>query len=248
MRKQWRDFCWLLRGETYSIRLSWFWYLIHMALSPLLSMFLLYMFGGSGNPRVTLFVVTGSLAQGLTTSTMLSLGQQIGSLKDQHAYEYFAALPISKTTFILAIATRSMIFGLPSFMVILLVGVTVLSLPLTPNALAIPVVLLAGYSLAALGAFIGFYCQTAQGASLATQVLAGLMYTFAPVYIQVEQLPRLLQSTSVIVPTTYVARALRAALAGPVTTELLADVATLFVFTVGSLWFAARKLDWRGQV
>ncbi|MEW6524322.1 MAG: ABC transporter permease [Bacillota bacterium] len=247
MRKQCRDFAWLLLGELYSLRLAWFWYLVHMALSPLLNMFLLYMYGGRGNPQATLFAVTGSLAQGLTVASMLTLGQNIGSLKDQNAYEHYATLPISRLTFLLATTTRSMIFSVPSFIVILVTGVTVLRLPLSPNALLVPVVLVAGYSLAALGAFIGFYSPTGQVASLATQVLAGLMSTMAPVYLTLEQLPQFLRVTALAVPTTYVARALRAALTGPVTPALWTDIGILLAFTSASLWLVTKKVDWRGQ-
>lgn len=247
MRKHCRDFCWLLRGELYTLRFMWFWYLVLMALSPLLNLFLLYMFGGRGDPRATFFAVTGSLAQGMTVASMLTLGQNIGSLKDQNAFEHYATLPISKVTFLLATTTRAMLCSLPSFVIIFAVGLTVLGLPLSPNALLIPVIIVASYSLAGLGAFIGFFSPTGQTAGMATQVLAGLMSTLAPVYLALEQLPRFLRATAFAVPTTYVARALRAALSGPVTTALLTDLAVLTVFTVGSLWLVTKKLDWRQQ-
>lgn len=160
LQKQLRDLVWLLRGELYLLRLSWFWYLFHMALSPLLYMFLLYLFGGRGWPEVTLFVVSGSLARGLTTASMLTLGQNIGSLKDQHAFEYYAALPISRVAFLLATATRAALFSLPSFLTILCVGTLTLQLLIRLSLLILPVVLLAGYCLAGLGAFIGFYSRS----------------------------------------------------------------------------------------
>ncbi len=247
MRKQCRDFYWLLMGEFYILRLMWFWYLIQMALAPVLQMFLLYMYGGRGNPEATLFAVTGSLAVGLSSAAMLTLGQAIGSLKDQNAFEHYATLPISRLTFLLAMTTRAMIFSLPSFVTILVVGTTVLRLPLAPNPLVVPVVLLAGYSLAALGAFVGFFSPTGQVAGLATQVLAGMMTTLAPVFVTLEQLPAFLRLTSIFVPTTYVARALRAGLTGPVTSELWSDMAILAAFTCGSLWLVSGKLDWRAQ-
>ncbi len=245
MKKHLRDLVWLLRGELYGLRLSWFWYLFHMALSPLLYMFLLHLFGGRGRPDVTLFVISGSLSQGLTTASMLTLGQNIGSLKDQNAFEYYAALPISRLTFLLATATRAVLFSLPSFLTILCVGSLALQLPIRLSPFAVPTVLLAGYCMAGLGAFIGFYSPTGQVASLATQVLAGLMITLAPVYLTVEQLPAILRATAAFIPTTYVASALRATLSGQVGPRLWMDLGVLSAVTVTSLWLVARKLDWR---
>lgn len=245
LQKQLRDLVWLLRGELYSLRLSWFWYLFHMALSPLLYMFLLYLFGGRGRPEVTLFVVSGSLAQGLTTASMLTLGQNIGSLKDQHAFEYYATLPISRVTFLLATATRAVLFSLPSFLTILCVGTLTLQLPIRLSLLILPVVLLAGYCLAGLGAFIGFYSPTGQVASLATQVLTGLMVSLAPVYLAMEQLPGFLRTTAHFIPTTYVASALRAVLSGQVGPRTWLDLGVLAAVTLVSMWLVARKLDWR---
>ncbi len=245
MKKQWRDFTWLLRGEMYTMRMQWFWYLFYMALNPVLNMFLLYMFGGRGNQTATMFAITGGLAQGLTISSMLTLGQNIGGLKDQNAYEHYATLPISKVTFLLAMATRAMIFSLPSFVIILVVGASSLGLPFHPSLLTIPTVFLAGYSLAGLGAFIGFYSPTAQVASLATQVLAGVMFTLAPVYVSLNQLPSFLHSTAAIIPTTYVASALRSVLSGVITTRTWTDLAVLGAVTLGSLWLVLKKLDWR---
>lgn len=245
MRKHLRDLVWLLRGELYSLRLSWFWYLFHMALSPLLSMFLLYLFGGRGRPEATLFVVSGSLSQALTSASMLTLGQNIGSLKDQNAFEYYAALPISRLSFLAATATRAVLFSLPSFLTILCVGSFALRLPVHFSPLAVPTILLAGYCMAGLGAFIGFYSPTGQVASLATQVLAGLMVTLAPVYLTLEQLPPFLRITASFVPTTYVASALRAALSGQVGSRIWLDLGVLAVITVASLWLVTHKLDWR---
>jgi ABC-2 type transport system permease protein len=245
MRKHLRDFAWLLLAESYRMRSMWFWYLIMMAMNPLLNMFLLYIFGARANPQATLFVISGSLASGLTIATMLSLGQEVGGLKDSHAFEHYATLPISKLSYVLAIATRAMVFGLPSFLIVLGVGWAGLGLPLHLGPILIPAVLLASYSLVGFGAFIGFYSRTGQVAGMATQVLAGVMTSLAPVFVSIDQLPAILRATAAFMPTTYVATIMRGALSGVVDAQVWTSFAVLAVFTVVMLWLVVRKLDWR---
>lgn len=239
------DLWWILVGELYLMRLSWFWYLFQMTFTPLVFMAFFVLFAGSTVAGVTFFVVTGSLAQGLATSSMLTLGQEIGGLKDHNAFEHYAMLPISKVAFLLGMATRAVLFALPSVFVLLVVGVLAFGLPVHVHPLAAVVLFLAGYSMAGLGAFIGFYSPTGNVASLATQIVQPLIVLFAPVYLPVERLPAFLRVTSAFIPTTYVARALRDTLSGAVTPRTYGDVGILLAFTAASLWLAARRLDWR---
>jgi hypothetical protein len=43
-----------------------------------------------------LFIITGSITTALCTSAMLTLGQNIGYMKDAGSFEYYASFPISK--------------------------------------------------------------------------------------------------------------------------------------------------------
>jgi len=245
MSKHLRDYCWLVRGEAYSLRLQWFWFLIMMALGPMMLMLMLYLFGGRGDPARVVFVVTGSLAQSLTSSSMLSLGQTIGSLKDQHAYEHYATLPVAKLSLVLAMATRGMMLSLPSFTIILIISRLAFGVSLPVSPATVGVFILASLSLAGMGAFIGFYSTTGQVASMATQVLAGAMTFLAPVYVSREQLPLFLQRTAWFIPSTHVATALRALAPGVAAEQMPHSLLWLGAFTAASLYLVHRKLDWR---
>ena len=79
--------------------------------------------------------------------------------------------------------------------------------------------------------------------SASTLVVAFL----SPVLIPYENLPRLLQLTSKLLPTSYASAALRKCLVGMTGWEMLRDTAVLFAFTTAFLYLATKKLDWRAE-
>jgi len=197
------------------------------------------------SPEALLFIITGSITTALGTSAMLTLGQNIGYMKDAGSFEYYASFPISKPVFILALATRSVILSIPSSVILLSIGAFVFGVPMRPSPITILIFILAGYSLAGLGAFVGFFSRDGQTAGLVTQIIDPLIVFLAPVYIPVECLPRFLQHTAKLLPTTYVANALRASVAGSLTSRTWHEIGFLATWTIFSLWAASRKLAWR---
>lgn len=243
--KHTRDFWWLLRSHFFLLRLAWFWYLVQMTFVPLSFLAFLWLFIGQERPEVMLFLITGSLIMNMSLGAMLSLGQDIGWLKDQNAYEYYASLPLSKGVFLAALVTRGVLLSLPS--TLLLFGMGAISLNLLPNLEALLVLVLGAYAMSGLGAFIGFWSPTGQIANLATQIVQPLIVLFAPVYIPLEQLPYPLQITAHFLPTTYAARALRGALTGASVLQIWPEILILLGFTIVSLGLIPWKLDWRAK-
>jgi ABC-2 type transport system permease protein len=233
-----REYWWLLRGQLHQLRLQWFWYVVMMSFAPLITMAFLWFFTGR-SPEALLFIITGSITTALCTSAMLTLGQNIGYMKDAGSFEYYASFPVSKPVFILALATRSVI--------LLSIGAFIFGVPMRPSPITILIFILAGYSLAGLGAFVGFFSRDGQTAGLVTQIIDPLIVFLAPVYIPVERLPRFLQHTAKLLPTTYVANALRASVAGCVTSRTWREIGFLAAWTLLSLWAASRKLAWRAS-
>ena len=241
-----REYWWLLHGQLHQLRLQWFWYVVMMSFVPLVTMAFLWFFTGR-SPEALLFIITGSITTALCTSAMLTLGQNIGYMKEPGSFEYYASFPISKPVFILALATRSVILSIPSSVILLLIGAFIFGVPMRPSPVTILIFILAGYSLAGLGAFVGFLSRDGQTAGLVTQIIDPLIIFLAPVYIPGEHLPRFLQYTSRFIPTTYVANALRASVAGSVTSQTWLEIGLLVVWTVLTLWAASRKLAWRAN-
>jgi len=239
-----RDFLWLLRGELFLLRETWYWYLVHSSfVSVSYLAFLWLLVGRQGLVDVTHLVV-GSLVAGLSLGGMLSLGQHLGLLKERNAFDYYAALPISKAAFVAAATTRGTLLALPSNVVVAVLSAVFfnVSLPLT----TIPILLLSAYAMTGLGAVIGFWSPSAQVASLLTQILQTVIVFFAPVYYPPEVLPEFLRMTSYLWPTTHAATAIRAAITGD-TAAVYTSVAVLAGFCLVSLVLVPMRLDWRAR-
>jgi ABC-2 type transport system permease protein len=243
--KHLRDFWWLLRGELFLLREAWFWYLVQVSFVPLVQLVFLWLLVGRRDPAAMAFFLTGSLVMSLSLGGMLSLGQHLGGLKEAHAFEYYAALPIAKPVFVAAITTRGTLLALPSALLILLLGWMLYGLVVPPRGL--PILLLAAYAMAGFGAAIGFWSPTAQIASLATQVLQTLIIFLGPIYYPPATLPAPLRATAYLWPTTYAAEALRGAVAGDPWGALWPPVAVLVGFVGLSLALVPLKLEWRSR-
>jgi ABC-2 type transport system permease protein len=234
-------FALLLLSEMFRLRLQWFWYLVQMSFQPLV--LLTFVFFLWDDPRAAQFAVTGSLVVTMSSSAMLSLGQYIGWMKSVNTYEHYAALPISRTVFLAAIATRGVLLALPSVLTVAVIGSVLMDIDFT--FYSVVVLLLGTYAMSGLGAFIGFWSRDAQVSSLATQVLSTIIIFLAPVYIPVERLPGLLQVTAKAIPTTYVARALRLTVSGAPVSSIWPDIALLAGLSLVSLLLVPLRLPWR---
>ncbi|MCI2424979.1 ABC transporter permease [Candidatus Acetothermia bacterium] len=240
-----RDFRWLLCSQLFDLRTMWYWYLIHTTFTALFLMVFLVFFVGQVGPERVRFIFIGSLIANMATGMMLSLGQTIGRLKYWNAFEHYAALPISKTIFVAALTMRGVIVAAPSLLIMLMVGGIVLDVWITPAALLI--LMLGGFTMAGIGAFIGFWSPTGEVAGIATQVVHPFFTFLAPVFFPLEHLPGTLQMVARFIPTTYMAEALRAAMAGRIYGEFWMNILILVAFTVVFLGLMPLKLDWRAR-
>jgi ABC-2 type transport system permease protein len=241
--KHLRDFWWLLRGELFLLREEWFWYLVQGSFVPLANLLFLWLLVGRRDPAAMTDFVIGSLVMGLSLGGMLSLGQQLGWLKQANAFEYYAALPIAKGIFLAALTTRGTLLALPSAAIILAVGRLLYGLAVP--ALALLVLLLAAYALAGFGAIIGFWAPTARLASLATPIGQPVINLFGPLYYPAAVLPAPLQLAAHLWPTTYAAVALRGAVGGAPAAQLWPPIVMLAGFAGLSLVLVPRQLAWR---
>lgn len=123
----------------------------------------------------------------------------------------------------------------------LLFGVSIAPSPLFLLAVAI-----SGYSMAGVGAIIGFYSPDGRTSSLLTQIVQPIIVFLSPVFVPFEQLPAIFQWTSHFIPTTYVAKAIRDTLANQITESTWASILVVFGITIATLLFIEKGLDWRG--
>lgn len=240
------DFWWILKGQLYALRLHWFWYVVLLSISPLTFLFFLWFYGANSSTPDTLYAISGAIASSAVTAAMLSLGQTISGMRETNVLEFYATLPVSKVAFIASLAGRGVLLAFPSALVVFVIGSLTLGSPVWGNLGILAIAYFAGaFSLAGLGAFIGFYSRTPETASLATQVVQPLLVLFAPVYMPIERLPSVLQATATLLPTTYAAEAIRVAFGLGNMWVFCRNVLVLLALGAVTLLLSVRRAAWR---
>lgn len=236
--KQW----FLIKSELSTLRLDWKWAILVVMISPLCTLFFLYNILGTNDDEILRYTVTGNMVLSLVTGTMLTLGQELGFLKEIRGFDYYSVLPLKKINLIIAYVTRATINTCPSMIIILLIGKYILNVSISIHWSLVLVFLISGYSLSAVGACIGMYSRDSSQASMMTQIIQPLVVYLFPVFLPTSSLPKILQIISYVIPTRYVAQALRSSCNGKF--DILSTI-VLFFFCTISVILIEKKLDWR---
>lgn len=235
----------LLRMELTNWRWEWRSLLMTATLSPLISVLGLGVFARDSGSEALVYVLTGNMVISLMFGNLHNAQSRFCFMRERGGLDYLATLPIRRESLILAVVLAFLVLSLPSLLVTTLVGTAILGVPLRPHPALIGVVLLAGGSLAAVGAMIGVAVRTPEeGGSwslLFTLVLAAL----GPVVVPPDRLPGWMVALGRASPATWAASALRQTLVGPVTGRLAWDVLALAALTALLLGVASRRMDWR---
>jgi len=219
------------------------------ALSPLSLLWFLSFTGAAGSPERVAHAVTGSVIFAVVLNTTLSLGQELSAMKASGSLDFYATLPVPRSALVFAILARAITFALPSVVTVFIVGSLTLGLRLgSVTLLAVPVLLLAAFSLASAGAAVGFLAPSSRAANFLTQIGYTVVVFFTPVMIPADALPQGLRWFGTLLPTTYAARALRALLAPALDRPALAfDLCVLAAFAALSLILIRSHLAWRQE-
>lgn len=236
--KQW----FLIKAEMLSLRINWQWSLFIVLVAPLSMLYFLYLLVGRTTPEYMTYVVSGNVIMSLVTGTMLTLGQELGFLKDVRGFDYYASLPLYKFQLITAYLVRATIITLPSILILIIIGKAVFDVQIAIHFSLFIIVFLSGMSLAGLGACIGIYSRNSSQASTITQILQPLIVYCAPVFVPLESMPRFMRVISMFIPTTYVASALRNSFIGVFDWQ---NIIVLVAFCGLSMYLVEYKIDWR---
>ncbi|MCP5051037.1 MAG: ABC transporter permease [bacterium] len=244
LSKHIRDTLYLVWTQILNVRTGWVWYFLLSSFIPILTLFFLFMVLGY-QIKYAIYVVTGNVVFAVVLGSLNTLAEQMGWMKQNRFFEHYAALPISKFSLITALVIRCTLFSFPAMIAVLLIGKWLFKLPLVLHPMLIVVFVLSGFALSGIGAVIGITSTNSNRANITTRVIFPILVFTAPVMIPIEHLPLILRYTSVILPTTYIANAFRAVLSGTLNGNFWIDMIVILLFTVISLYFVARKFDWR---
>lgn len=138
------------------------------------------------------------------------LAQRIGALKARGALDYYAAMPVPAAAVVLGLTAGYATFTLPGTAVTAGVGVLLYDLPLGHVWVLVPAVVLAGAALSGLGAIIGLLMPRPELATVAGQL--GMTAVLFLDLVLAARLPVVLRALRALLPSTYAADALAAAL------------------------------------
>jgi ABC-2 type transport system permease protein len=233
----------LLLIELSNWRWSWRMMVLTGIIAPLLGIISLSAF--SHDRESLTYVLTGNVVLSLLFGNLEKVQTHFVFMRQVGTLDYFATLPIRRFVLILAVMLSFILLSLPSVVVTILFGSIFLGIPIAPNPLILLILPLCAMPLAGVGAIIGTYARTPEEAGSISLLLTLSMLGLGPVIIPPDHLPQFLLLLGHLSPATYAASALRQTLIGPITGQLLLDIAVLLGFSLISFWLAARKMDWR---
>jgi ABC-2 type transport system permease protein len=161
-----------------------------------------------GNRTTGEQVVAGSAVLVVAFVALNLLAQRFGELRAAGALDYYRTLPVPGSAVVLGTAASYATFAVPGMVVTAVVGIVLYGLPFGGLWLLAPVAVLAGGSLAGLGAAIGLLAPKAELATVAGQL--GMTAALFLGIIPSGRLPLALRPIRDLVPSTYAADALAA--------------------------------------
>lgn len=246
-RRWWGVYLDLMLIRWANIRNEWYFHVIIGPLIPFAMLVALRLLGAVNDPQTAFYVAAGNGILALINGPMQSLANDLAWGRQRGDLEYYAALPFSKTQLVLAFVTVTSIFAIPSMLVALLVGSWWLNYTISITLWTLPIMILASLSMAGLGVFIGVNARNGHHANMMNSLMLVAVMFFSPVLIPYESLPSVLRYTAKLFPSSYAADGFRASLQGGSGIAVWGNALVLLAFSVGLIWFATKKLDWRAE-
>jgi len=198
------------------------------------------------DPSHSLIVITGNMIISIIGIGIVSLAQWLSDMKMTNSFEYYAAMRVNKLLLILAIISAYAISSIPGMISVLLIGSWMFKFPLSFHPLLLPMILLTVFSSSGIGAMIGTYTSRVLEASVIANASYFLIIFFSPIFVPHEELPRLLQITSYLLPSRYATHGLRHFLkGGAINDQIVVDFLALFMFALLSFLLISKKFEWR---
>lgn len=156
-----------------------------------------------------LYLLSGNVVLGISNLCIIMLSQTIAGMKEIKTFEYYATLPISKISFILAILFSFLIIAIPAFLFLLFAGGKILNLNFNFNFNIIILLILLALSFSGIGALLGITAKNNLQANILSQIAGFGILMISPVFFPLSVLPKTIQYLAMGLPTTYAAYGLR---------------------------------------
>jgi ABC-2 type transport system permease protein len=229
------------------VRTAWQWVFLVSAVMPMGLLFFLSFLAAHASRATLLYYITGNVVVALMLNPLFMLSGQLSWAKQTKAFDFYAGLPISRTSLILAAICVSVMFTVPGMILLLIIGMVLFHLWIVPSPLIVLVMILSPLALSGLGATIGILSPNQQVSGVIANIFMVLVMFLSPVFVPLSRLPGFLQLTARALPPTYAADALRQTLSGHLGAAFLLDVLVLAGFSLASFYLVTSRLDWRSR-
>jgi ABC-2 type transport system permease protein len=240
-----RQYMIVLRAQLSSYRGNWVFQIFISLIVPLALVFSAKALIGSVTPARAIFLLGGNMAMSIAFGPTTFLITKLGWARQSREFDYWIALPVPKLTVVIAIISMALIFALPGLLGSYLFGSLLLGLPLSGAWALLFLIPLGVLPLAGVGALLGTLAPNGQTAGLMCNILLIVVGFLSPMFIPPDQLPRVLQITSLFIPTTYVADSFRSVLSAQFGTSFIFDIVVLVLCSALCLSLAHWKMEWR---
>jgi len=226
-------------------RWSWRGALLTGVLTPLFSMVALSTFARGSSRQTFEYILAGNLVMSLMFENLGRVCSNFAYMKAVGTLNYFATLPVHRTSLILGTVLSFFTLSLPALAITLLFGRFLLDVPLHLSLLLLVVIPAISIPLSGIGALIGVYARLPEEAGSLSLLVTLVLLGMGPVVVPPDRLPGWMLILGWLSPASYAASALRQALIGPLTLRILLDLGVLLGLAAAVLWIVSRKMDWR---
>lgn len=243
-RKFFSDLWILLLEQLFEIRTTWYWHLLFAIVLPVAMVFGFARIGSDEPSQEHLvLIVTGAAIFSVVNDGLYVMAVRIGQMRQSGMLIYYAALPIHKTAFIMALMLSRLLITLPGMLVTLVVGSAMYDLNFSLNVSVVLLLLFLGLVFSSLGMMLGMWLDNAELILVVVNLLLFVLIMATPVFIAPQALPEPLQWMSYALPPTYAAAALRSMLTGALDSAFYLNTAVL----IGLMLFSFIWLERRGR-
>ncbi|MFP8953221.1 ABC transporter permease [Natrialbaceae archaeon A-arb3/5] len=170
------------------------------------------------------YYVPGYLAVVVLFTPLSRMGSEVARHREGNRFEKLATTPLTRGEWLLAqTAVNAVIIGLASLLILALV-IVLTGAEIVFSPLLIPYVLVGVVAFCGVGAMLGSYTDSQDGAIAASNAIGLPLLFLSETFISLEQLPGWFAPLVDLSPLTYFARGVRAATYPEATTPAVAGI------------------------
>jgi ABC-2 type transport system permease protein len=247
-RKMFTDLAYLSLEQLWEVRTNWYFFLPFSLFVGTSTLFGIVRFGSGLTDRNSLlYIVSGTMILLANYDGLVFLAQRIARMRQDGSFIYYASLPVSKSSFILALIFSRMITTVPGMLAPLIIAPLLYNVSFEFNPWMFIVFPLTVVSLSAVGMAMAFLIPSPEALTVITGAFSSLVVMVAPIFIPMHALPLPLQIFGYLFPPTYGADALRRLLNGSIDIYFYLDLLILSAASVVGFYILNHKLNWRSK-